>query len=308
VIPGGLLHRIVRRLFSASACESVFEPLIADLQKEWLDAPSTRRVVVLAGGYAGFCRAVVACGIAATWRGLVSPIAWEMASPTTRAFLVGSLGVMMLRFAGGTRGSLWYWQHYGPRSFVLGELATLGWSIVFAMAPAFMYARRQPDRAWDATTSRLLAAGLLLTIVTIGWVGPILFAAEQHSHGRFIEGVQPAFQSLPTVIQELRRATTADDLAMWQTTLYRRLAQVANALVLALIGWQLGGLKRPTLLRAAFWWFTLMELVLVSGSYAINREGWLQWRATILLAGILLTLGVLGRFESHDLNRRASMP
>ena len=218
------------------------------------------------------------------------------------AFVCAPLAVTLLRLVGASRA---YW-HQPLSAFILGELQAWSWAIVFAMAPAFMYARREPGRRWDATTSRLLAAGLLLSIASVGWVGPITFGVMEHAHGHFLDGrAQPAFASLPTVVRMVRAHATD---ANWPHFLTGRLIMIADALLLALIGWRLSAIRRPTIGRVTFWWFALMEFVLLSGGFAINQAEWQQWRASGVLVLILLALYVAAKRNRPDLSVRPTPP
>ena len=285
-MPGWRLHRMARRWFGTGTCEQVFEPLIADLQREWSDtAPAAQRSVALARGYVAFWHAVAACGIHAIRRGTLSPMAYDMAIPAMTAFLCAPLGVTALRLVGASRA---YWQQ--PIGvFVLGEVSTLGWSIVFAMVPGFMYSRPQPHRAWNATTSRLLIAGVAISIVCVGWVGPALRGAHEHALGHFLnDRNQPAFESLPSLVQAVRHQSIPDAM-IWRRALNGRFTMTVSALLLGLIGWQLSGFRRPSWRRALAAWFVLMELVLATEAY-VPHGLWWQWLVPGLLITLLLTL------------------
>jgi hypothetical protein len=293
-MPGRLLHRIACRLCPLDA-DRIFEPLIADLQREWHDAPSgPRRGIALARAYASFWRTVASCTGDALVRGTLSPFDRTMAVRAALAFGGGVLGVVALRVIGallgltGLRmfGNSWGYWHRSLSAIAIGELQTLGWSVTFAMVPAFMYARPHVGRRWNATMVRLLTAGLVLAFVCVGWIGPTLFRASMPQ--AWDQAGNPHFQTLPTIIHGMRTAR-ANDIG-WRRDLERRLAQLATTALLALIGWALSGLRRPSPLRASLWWFALMELVLVSGAYAIDGAVSLQWRAPLGLTAILLAL------------------
>ena len=182
----------------------------------------------------------------------------------------------------------------------------MGWSVVFAMLPAFMYLRRDPRRRWDATASRVLVGGLVVSIALVGWVGPSLFGASVHAQGYFLDGhAQPAFASLTTVIRMARDRSS--DMT-WLVMLHQRLAMIVTALLLSLIGWQLSAIRRPSIGRAMFWWFALMELVLASGHYAINRPEWQQWRASGILVLFLLALQMAARRSGRGLSAPPAPP
>ncbi len=295
-MPGQLLHRIARRV-CPDETDRVFEPLIADLQREWVDArPGSRRAVALARGYWSFWFSVTACAATMLRRGAVSPVDRRMTTAASLACVCGLVGLSMLR----TVGAPGYYWHLEVSAIALNEAQAWSWAIVFAMIPAFMYARVEPDRRWDATATRILITALLITVACVGWLGPALFQAAEHTHrhGQFLaDSEQPAFQSLPTVIRMIRKSNDP----MWWHALDRRLASLVNVAVLGLIGWSLSGIRRPSAGRVAFWWFALMEFVLFSGSYAINRAEWQQWRASGILVLILLALYATARRNRSDL-------
>jgi hypothetical protein len=293
-MPGRLLHRIACRVCPLDT-DRIFEPLIADLQREWHDAPSgPRRGIALARAYASFWRTVASCTGDAVIRGALSPLDRNVMVRGALAFGGGVVGVIALRTIGallgltGLRmfGNSWGYWHRPLGAIAIGELQTLGWSVTFAMVPAFMYARSHIDRRWNATTVRLMAAGLLLAFICVGWIGPTLFRASVPR--AWDQAGNPHFQTLPTIVHGVRTARANDN--GWRRELERRLAQLATTALLALIGWALSGRRRPSPLRACFWWFALMELVLVSGAYAVNGAVSLQWRAPLVLTAILVAL------------------
>ena len=307
MMPGALLHRIARRVCPQET-DWVFDPLIADLQREWHDArPGTRRALALARGYMGFWHALGSCAASAIARAALSPIAPDVARPATAAFACALLAVPTLRIAfallgmTGLRifGTSWGYWHRPLSTIALGELQTVGWSVVFAVLPALMYARRAPERRWNAGSAKVLIAGLVITIVCLGWLGPAILRASMPRAWHPEE--TPAFRSLPSVVQTMRAARFPDEAAPWRRELHRRAATGVTTLLLGLIGWRLSGLSQPSVLRAAFWWFALMEFVLVSGAYAINQAEWQQWRASGLLVLILLALRTAPRRNASAL-------
>ena len=312
-MPGQLLHRIALRV-CRDETERVLEPLIADLQREWSDArPGSARAFALARAYASFWFAVTACSIRTIARGVVSPIDREMTTAATPAFLCGVFAIVILRVSGsilgitGLRifGNSWGYWHRPLSAIALGELQTVGWSVVFAMLPAFMCIRRDPNRRWDATASRILAAAVVIVVVFVGWLGPALFGASEHAQGFFLNGrAQPAFASITTVIRMVRNHSHA----AWSHELDHRLTSIATALLLSLIGWQLSAIRRPSIGRVAFWWFVLMEFVLFSGGYAINQAEWQQWRASGVLLLILLALHTAARWNGSGLSAPPAPP
>jgi hypothetical protein len=59
--PGSRLLGFARRWFDAGTVSRVFEPLLADLQREWIDAPPFRRARISVRGSLAFARSVMAC-------------------------------------------------------------------------------------------------------------------------------------------------------------------------------------------------------------------------------------------------------
>ena len=303
-MPGQLLHRVAQRVCPRET-DRVFEPLIADLQREWIDTrPGSRRAFALIRAYASFWSSVAVCAATMLRRGAVSPVDRRMTTAASLACVCGLVGLSMLRAVGAPG---YYW-HLEVSAIALNEAQAWSWAIVFAMIPAFMYARGEPDRRWDATATRMLITALLITVACVGWLGPALFQAAEHTHphGQILaDSEQPAFQSLPTVVRMVRNHTTD---AKWVHALDRRLAEIANVLLLAIIGWQLSGIRRPSIGRVAFWWFALMEFVLVSGRYAINHAEWQQWRASGVLVLILLALHAAAKRNGPDLSAPPALP
>ena len=59
--PGSRLLFFARRWFDDATVSRVFEPLLADLQREWIDAPPFRRARISVRGSLAFARSVMAC-------------------------------------------------------------------------------------------------------------------------------------------------------------------------------------------------------------------------------------------------------
>ena len=90
MLPGDFLHRIARWSCSTTTCERVIEPLLADLQREWLSADRpARRAMARIGGYASFWQTLLVCGARATPQML-----------TTRPFPIAMRTVFLMAFCG----------------------------------------------------------------------------------------------------------------------------------------------------------------------------------------------------------------
>ena len=85
-LPGDFLHRIAKQSCSPTTCERVIEPLIADLQREWLSADRpARRAIARIRGYASFWQTLLLCGARATPQMLAT---WPLPIPMRTAVMV----------------------------------------------------------------------------------------------------------------------------------------------------------------------------------------------------------------------------
>ena len=198
------------------------------------------------------------------------------------AFAISASGPAILRLAGSPA-----YRRLDVIAVALREASTLGLSLVFAMLPALMYARRSAPR-WNATAVRILIAGVVMSIVFIGWIGPMAFAASFDLHGPRFAGPQPAFEPLDVVAVAAWSAPVPERV-IWQHVLAGRLALIVTAWLLGVIGWRLAATP-PSPRRAAFWWFLFMEFTLASGSYARESAVWVEWRGPLVLVIALIAL------------------
>jgi hypothetical protein len=98
MMPGRFLHRVARHLLPTGACESVLEPLLADLQHEW-QHPAERlldRTWRLAHGYWAFWVALGLCGVRAMLDAAVSPVELDAVRPAATAFSIAASGIAAL--------------------------------------------------------------------------------------------------------------------------------------------------------------------------------------------------------------------
>lgn len=80
MIPGRTLHRVAKALCSPQFCESVVEPLLADLQYEWQQASGLRRITVVVSGYAAFWWAFSTNALR-SWGSELARMKWRDAFP-----------------------------------------------------------------------------------------------------------------------------------------------------------------------------------------------------------------------------------
>ena len=109
MIPGRLLHRVAMALCSATFCQRVAEPLLADFQHEWREAKGLwQRVSALASGYGAFwCTFVFHAGH--VWRNEILALTWRDAFPFPGAYavLVVLIAVSNDWVRTGTIGNIW---------------------------------------------------------------------------------------------------------------------------------------------------------------------------------------------------------
>ena len=109
MLPGDFLHRIARWSCSATTCERVIEPLLADLQREWLSADRpARRAIARITGYVSFWQTLIVCGARATPQML-----------TTRPFPIAMRTVFLMAFCGVVVSAVG-WLHTGRFSWSEG--------------------------------------------------------------------------------------------------------------------------------------------------------------------------------------------
>lgn len=157
-MPGTRLLAVARLWFAPSIVSSVFEPLVADWQREWHEAPLQRRVWTNVSGRAAF----VMAGVVLAPRIAVTPVPWPLAvrlATRVAGFYAIALAITTAVMLGqGT--PLSGWLALAP--------ALLTILVPFAMAPAADAIRCQT--AWPTDVERHTAVKL----IAIGSIAMVL--------------------------------------------------------------------------------------------------------------------------------------
>lgn len=170
MMPGTRLLEFARRWFSPAIASNVFEPLVADWQREWHDNPASRRPWVMARGLAAFfCAAIVS-----------SPHLFSTPSPSTvtnrmvtriaGVTFIGSM-ILVLPFALGA-------SEVNPSRWVLGLFiipSAMAMAFPFAMVAAVDAIRRHeplPAHVQRAAVTKLALVAVVFMIFFTGWIVP----------------------------------------------------------------------------------------------------------------------------------------
>jgi len=298
--PGTHLLRIARTWFDEDTVTDVFEPLVADWQREWADARNVspaRRGSILLTGLAAFLRTLVICG----GRDLMT-----LPDSTTTARL--SVPLLWAIVAGIV---LWVgpWLYFANRfspipvaPVVVGlmsvERAPVIWALSVLVGVAWLgrTSLARPGRA----AIQLALIGVLGSFVWAGWLGPLAnrelapHAAEAHERGlddaaaagrftlehtvrltqphsreerveRRLTGMLRHPRWLP--LQSLRGVPDAPAPPNYATLMayewHRRLQWPVLTCVLAWLGWVLAVRMTPSRGRIALWW-TIASLLTIA--------------------------------------------
>jgi hypothetical protein len=192
--------------------------------------------------------------------------------------VVGAMGASeasLLHTSPNLRMAVMHALHWPPYGDYLGwsarmNAATLMFGVPVAMFPALMFASRRRATFRPGAAVLLLALGVLLTIVSSGWVAPAVARADSiEQHDRFVRDTGGRFYTQPIEVQldrypdskawpDLIRGAIAPPkhrypgypnfvapedrgLREWHRAVIReRVLLVVFALVAGLMGWWLG--------------------------------------------------------------------
>jgi hypothetical protein len=285
VTPGRPLHALSYWCPDRARVQIV-EPLLADMQREWLEH---RRVTALSRGYAAFWTTWTWCTVRALSVEAVIPPPREMWMPAMRAFGMAVLGLVALRLASPHGAATW-------KHTLLSAAAAIGAAPMFAMLPAMMRARQHTTARWNVASTKVMLVGTFVAVLCYGWIGPRLFWLSLAD--RFPDNsATPAFQSIADI---WRHATsTSGDTWLFQQELHHRASEVVAAILLAVTGWKLAGIRTPTRTSTAILWFVFMELVIVVEAY--HRETLIEaWYPNLALIGFLTLVGGHSRLRRRE--------
>jgi hypothetical protein len=261
-LPGTHLLAVARRWFDRDTNASVFEPLIADWQYEWLqsgDAASRRRA--RRRGAFAFWRTTIRCMPRLIAAGAPRELELTTAA-TTIGFLVAGMALWFLTIA-------FRLPFYGALQWLAP--ATLLVSFPFACLPLGLVLRRMHERR---PIGRRVWLTLCLTaavfVLGLGWLGP---AANQRWRTEFFHALNDAAErTIPIVPARGTRELTITEL--WQSEMtpsasmcapcsavevnfewHNRLMLLALPIVLFALGWTLAAVSRKGLAGPAWFWF-----------------------------------------------------
>ena len=169
MMPGSRALAFASRWFDEQTVTRVFEPLVADWQREWQDAPPPARVRVMLRGLAAFVCAVIvsAPGVVVTPvpRDLTDRLATRMARFTLLASVI--LGFILLR---EMSSQLLQW----PSALFLipGVMALAFPFALIGAADAIRADARLPPHVARATGLKVAVLAAALMLVFGGWVIP----------------------------------------------------------------------------------------------------------------------------------------
>ena len=187
------------RWFDGATLRSTFEPLIADWQREWQDAPPARRAWAAVRGLAAFLCAVIVSSPHIALTPAPANVTNRVAISMTRFLVVASL-LALVPYALDMQAEGW-------RGVLLLFMAPSSITAVFpfSMIGAADAIRRHellPPHVERALAAKLVAVAVLFMIVFTGWVVPL-------ANHAFRGAVAP--QSTP--IRGVRELTTRQLLA-----------------------------------------------------------------------------------------------
>ena len=197
MMPGTRLLAFARLWFSPTIVASVFEPLVADWQREWHDSPAPRRPWVTARGMAAF----VCAAIVSSPHLLSTSAPWTVTNRmVTRIAGVTFIGSVILTIPFAIQAVT-----QGPSSWVLGLLilpSAMVMAFPFAMVAAVDAIRRYeplPAHVQRAAVLKLGAVAVVLMVLFSGWVVPASNQAWRVAASNTASGPPPGIRELSIV-------------------------------------------------------------------------------------------------------------
>jgi len=182
--PGSRALAFASRWFDPATVHRTFEPLIADWQREWIDAPTSRRLIVQLKGVLSFCVAVIFSTPAILQTHAPQSLTNQIARRIAIATGLGTV-VLMEPLVRETEPA---WRAGLLMLFAIPGSMVLAFP--FAMVTAVDTIRRfhglEPHVA-RATVTKLAVVAVTLMVFNHGWVMPAANQAwrETMSRGRF---------------------------------------------------------------------------------------------------------------------------
>ena len=260
------------RWFDPDTIANVFEPLIADWQREWHDRPASiwGGARILVGGAGALALSIAQCLLTG---GLRMP---RIALVKGAAVLILSTALLVLIQIGLNTQQFEADFPFEMRIWMALPLV-LPLAVPLAMLPVMMLIRGA-GRTSTRAAAVVMFAGALLTLVTTGWLTPLARADVRASlfeeiELRAVANEQAGRYSYPSTAARQVRNETPEQRAQrrqaWHSSpLY--VASQANmtrprwnrstfmmaalGVALGALGWALGGLGRTKMIHAAGWW------------------------------------------------------
>jgi hypothetical protein len=298
------LLRLANVLCGSQATASVFDPLVADWQRELTESRQRGRWAharAAASGAGAFTRSLVRCAMARS--------GWL---PTWRAGGIGILAfvaAIVLAMAGVALIAVQHGRPIEPGlrtySWLLGTAALY---VPPALLPAMFLLRRDP-RATARHAAAAIALGSALTVGVLLITSPEAlnryFSSFEWSEREYQRGLAndqagryqypgTAYRQLvtPKTVEERRekyarfmvwleeqRATDAPPT--WQERI-ARMQPVVLAILFGIMGWTLAGMGSPSIPRALVWWVLMYKATLAFGGLLTFGVGEMSfWNARI---------------------------
>ena len=256
----GLL-RLAEIVCGPQARHTVFEPLIADLDREWRDAGNGARLrLALAGGLA-FVRSLLSC-VDATHAMASAPVTMWWAVLLLFGFGGAAIALQPLHYTWIGVGIRFLWLPAPPNLFLLPN--AVAHTLAFALLPAMLIAT---CAGWSRRR-RIAATGAAIAVVVIidGWIAPL---AAWHGRSpamvRLSERLQRsradnigAYATIPEVIAATRSLDSRRSREAW-AELRRKGDVLVMLLAFAGVGTALGRARaaarsRPRVAVLVGWW------------------------------------------------------
>lgn len=300
---------------------SVFEPLVADWQREWRDAPATRwaRARILVGGSIALLLTMAQCLLTG---GVRMP---RIALIKGSAVLVISTVLLVLIQIGLNLQQFRRVDFPFEMRFWMALPYALPLAVPLAMLPIMML-MRGTNRVSARAAAIVVIAGGLLTLVTAGWLTPlsrgdVRDGLYEEIERRNITAASQARPETPDQRAKRREAFRNDPLHIANQANQRRprwnrptFMMAALSVALGALGWALGGLGRTRPIHAAGWWALTWLAVMVFD----NRAGyWVDggmvrlgqapyWLPLAVFATAALALSIASRRTAHLRQRPSS--
>ena len=303
--------------FEPTIVSRFFEPLIADWQREWADAQglsASTRLSVAIRGLPALAITVLRC--AASDFTTPPPAPAVIASAAAGAVAI-SLPVLVLT-------AITLFAVLPPRLpldmlLILMAPQALSVGLAPAMLPSVFMLRRDRRTSWR-NAAQVMAAGFALALVVAVWIVPLsssglLFTASQNErvYQLAVQNDRSGRPDYPgTAVRQARPSTAAERAERyarfraqmeqmranrprpWASirSFFRSYQFVWLTLAFGLMGWALGGLRRPTIAAAAGWWVLTWMVVFVPT--ILTRFSMVGWPAPYWLPTLLFGLSAVG--------------